>query len=192
MENDPALVAAVDVVGIHYPAINESSPLPPSINKPFWGSEDGPWRGDWTGVQFLAQAYNRPYIQGKITSHLIWSPVTSYYDLFFLPGSGLMYANTPWSGNYNVEPAIWATAHTTQFAQPGWQYIDSACGFLSGSGSCVTLKSGSDYSVIIETIGAGSSQPLTFNVTNGLSTGTVHVWRSDSTNQFIQQSDIVR
>ncbi len=191
MENYPALLAAVDVVGMHYPAINGSSPLPSTFNKPFYASEDGPWRGDWTGVQYLVQAYNHTYIQAKITKHEIWSPVTSYYDIFDLPGSGLMYANTPWSGCYNVEPAIWATAHTTQFAQPGWQYIDSACALLGGGGSYVTLKSGTDYSVIIETVTAGSSQTLTFSVTNGLSTGTVHVWRSDSTNQFIQQSDII-
>ncbi len=197
MINDSALAAAIDVVGIHYPAINGSNPLPPQFSsKPLWGSEDGfslslNGSSDWAKAQFLAKAYNRPYIDGKVTSHLIWAPISSFYDIFFLAGAGLMYANTPWSGNFNVQPAIWATAHTTQFAQPGWQYIDGACGYLSNGGSFVTLKNGTDYSVIVETTDSGSSQTLNFNVSGGLSTGTLHVWKTDVNTQFIQQADIV-
>ena len=53
-----------------------------------------------------------------------------------------MRANEPWSGFYEVQPALWATAHTTQFTRPGWVYLDgSACSQLPGGGSCVTLKS---------------------------------------------------
>jgi len=185
---DPALMSAVDVVGLHYPQPAGSSPL--SINKPLWASEDGAWRGDWIGATYLAESFNKTYIDAKITKHEIWSPVSSYYDNFFLPGSGLMYANTPWSGNYNVQPAIWAVAQTNQFAQAGWQYIDNSSARLGGGGSYVTIKNGSDYSVIIETV-KGSAENLTFNITGGLSTGTLHVWKSNATDQFVQQSDIV-
>ncbi len=95
MINDPALRDAVDVVGIHYPAVDGSAPLPASFgNKPLWGSEDGPWRGDWVGAQFLARAYNHPYIDGKITKHEIWAPISSFYDIFFLAGAGLMATRT--------------------------------------------------------------------------------------------------
>ncbi|QGQ95152.1 hypothetical protein EHS13_09770 [Paenibacillus psychroresistens] len=31
---------------------------------------------------------------------------------------------------------------------------------------------------------------MTFNLSGGLSTGIIHVWKSNSTTQFIQQSDI--
>jgi hypothetical protein len=34
-------------------------------------------------------------------------------------GPGLMYAWQPWSGHYAVPPTVWASAHTTQFAEPG-------------------------------------------------------------------------
>ncbi len=190
MNTYAALMSAVDIVGIHYPNGGSASSAQ-LLGKPLWASEDGPWRGDWTGAKFLAKEYNRNYIGGKITSTEIWSLITSYYDMLAIPGSGLMYANTPWSGHYDVEPAIWITAHTTQFAQPGWQYIDSACGLLGGSGSYVTLKNGSDYSVVIETMDAGSNQTLGFQITGGLATGPVHVWMSNSTAQFVQQSDIV-
>jgi hypothetical protein len=187
MLNSPALVNAVDVVGIHYPT--DPSPIFIPGGKRLWASEAGPWRGDWTGAQSLAQDYNQLYAGGRITRTEIWSLISSYYDFLPIPGSGLMYANTPWSGSYNVEPAIWATAHTTQFAQPGWQYIDGACGILS-TASFVTLKNGSDYSIVIETAAASASQSLTFNITGGLSTASVHVWMSDADNQFIQEGDI--
>jgi hypothetical protein len=114
-----------------------------------------------------------------------------------------MYANTPWSGNFKVQSAIWVTAHTTQFAQPGWHYIDSACGYLGGKESCacrhlqckgsyVTLKApdSNDYSVIIETVDATEPQEVVFKITGGLSTGTVHVWQTNASKSFEKLSDI--
>jgi hypothetical protein len=108
-----------------------------------------------------------------------------------------MTANTPWSGHYETGSGIWVTAHTTQFADPGWQYLDRACGlFQDGSGpvtgSYVALKSPnqSDYSIIAETTEATVPTPVTFTVTGGLSIGTVHVWRTNATDFFIQQADI--
>jgi hypothetical protein len=99
-----------------------------------------------------------------------------------------------------VEPSLWGIAHTTQFARPGWQYIDGASDYLrdaSGgvAGSYVTLKApdNSAYSIIIETADATMARPLTFQVTNGLPTGPVHVWRSDiqAGRYFVQEPDII-
>ena len=45
---------------------------------------------------------NRNYVLGRMIKTEIWSPITSYYDNLAAPNSGLMYANTPWSGHYNV------------------------------------------------------------------------------------------
>lgn len=190
MSSDPALAEAVDIIGTHYPNY-ESNSVAQAMNKPLWSSEDGPWRGDWIGAASLAKTYNRNYIQGKMTKTQVWSPVTSYYDILPIPGSGLMYANTPWSGNYNILPAIWITGHTTQFAEPGWQYIDNSSGYLNSGGSLVTLKNTNDYSVIIETIDSAVNQNVTFNIVGGLSTSTIHVWKSDENQQFVQQSDII-
>jgi hypothetical protein len=205
MKKDPALDAAVYAVGVHYPGYVDyllsgfrkgqptySSPSSAqSSGKPLWASEAGPWRGDWKGAEELAKIYNRDYIEGKMTKTEIWSPISSYYDNLPLPDSGLMTANTPWSGHYDVQPAVWAAAHTTQFAQPGWQYIDSACGYLSKGGSYVTLKSGNDYSIIIETIDASASQTVSIQVTGGLSNGIVHVWRTNRWGQFVKLADVI-
>jgi hypothetical protein len=85
------------------------------------------------------------------------------------------------------------TAHTTQFADPGWKYLDGeACGLLAPGGSYVTLKSanGKDYSVIVETFDAKQPQPVTFQIAGGLSPADIHVWRTNPQQQFIQLDDV--
>jgi hypothetical protein len=104
-----------------------------------------------------------------------------------------MKANTPWSGRYQIQPALWATAHTTQFAKPGWVYLDTACGLLDDEGSFVTLRkpdSSGHYSIIIETVDATKPQTVTFNLTSDLSTGKLHVWRTNKDSCFAQLPDI--
>ena len=202
--SDPALNAAVYAVGVHYARTNGKVNTPQyakDSGKRLWSTEDQPEFGpngvissrDWErGGKSLAQIYNHNYIDGRMTKTEIWSPVTSYYDNLAAPNSGLMYANTPWSGHYDVQSTIWVTAHTTQFAEPGWHYIDSACGYLAGKGSFVTLKSPSsgDYSVVIETIGAASPQPVRFETAGLASGGSLHVWRTDGKAMFERLPDI--
>jgi galactosylceramidase len=139
MKSDPELDAAVARVGVHYRS-TQSTPAARAVGCPLWSSEDGPWRGDWQGAESLARTLNRNYIVGKFSKTEIWSPVTAYYDSLPLPGSGVLRANEPWSGHYEIQPATSAVAHTTQFAQPGWRYLDSACKMIDG-GSVVALQS---------------------------------------------------
>jgi len=203
MQKDPELRTAVDVVSVHYPRVKGRLTTPPEardIGKPLWSSEDQPlsqngmpMTRDWaSGGRILAHLYNSNYLEGAFTKTEIWSPVTSYYDDLAAPHSGLMYANTPWSGHYDVQSAIWVTAHTTQFADPGWQYVDSACGQLPVRGSFVTLKSPNsvDYSVIVETIGASQNQPVAFRIAGHLSTGPVHIWETNATKTFEHVADV--
>jgi hypothetical protein len=202
MQKDPQLKEAVDVVGVHYPRVKGVITTPEAakeFGKPLWSSEDqplvegGPNTRDWsTGGRGLAQIYNTNYIVGRFTKTETWSPITSYYDILAAPHSGLMYANTPWSGHYDVQSAIWVTAQTTQFAQPGWQYIDSACGFLPGKGSYVTLKfpTSGDYSVILETVDAKTPLSVTFRITGSLSLETVHIWETNATKNLEHIADV--
>lgn len=184
------LKQAIAVIGVHYPHF-KSSPAAQACGKPLWSSEDGPWRGTWDGAQALSRSYNRNYVLGRMSKTEIWSLVTSYYDNLPLPRSGVMLANTPWSGHYEVQPAVWATAHTTQFAEPGWTYIDSGCAQVAG-GSVVALMApnGRDYSVIIETTEAKGPQTLAFQLAGGLSQGALHVWRSNAQRQFVSLPDL--
>lgn len=204
MQDDLALQAAIAVVSVHYPRRDGKVTTPPealTIGKPLWSSEDQPASSashilsrDWiVGGRALAQLYNDNYLKGSFTATEIWSPITSYYDVLAAPNSGLMYANTPWSGNYDVQGAIWATAHTTQFAQPGWQYLNSSCGYLPESGDYVSLKApdGRNWSVILQTIGAKHAQPVDFHIEGGLKTDAVHIWETNGTKTFEHVADVL-
>jgi hypothetical protein len=203
MEQSPELKGSVDIVSVHYPRKDGKVTTPEAartIGRPLWSSEDQPDSSaekilsrDWAiGGRSLAKLYNRNYLEGSFTATEIWSPVTSYYDILAAPNSGLMYANTPWSGHYEVQGAIWATAHTTQFAKPGWQYMDSSCGYMPEKGSYVSLKSpnGRDWSAIVETIDAKKPQRVEFQVRGGLAATTVHVWETNSTKTFEHIRDV--
>lgn len=195
MAKDPILRDAVAVIGSHYPHF-QSSETARRFGKPIWSNEDGPWSGKWAAHnQYsgnMAQIYNRNYIIGKMTKTITWSPVTSYYDNQPLPGSGLMRANQPWSGHYEVQPAIWMAAHTTQFIQPGWKYLaGNACALLPGGGSHVAAISpdGKELSLVIETFDAKTPQSLAFKIA-GLACPKLHLWRSTEKEQFVRLDDV--
>lgn len=203
MQKDPALRDAIAVVSVHYPLVDgkyTTTAEARQAGKPLWSSEDQPNSGggpilsrDWgVGGRILARLYNQNYLQGGFTATEIWSPVTSYYDDLAAANSGLMYANTPWSGHYDVQGAIWATAHTTQFAQPGWRYLEKSCGTLPENGDYVTFRSpnGKDWSVVLETIDAKQPQSVRFAIESGLSTATVHIWETNSQRTFEHIADV--
>ncbi|SRR5579884_28662 len=203
IKHDPALSEAVYAVTVHYPRKNGKLTTPEAakhLHQPLWSSEDQPDSSanvilsrDWpVGGRSLAKLYNRNYLEGGFTKTEIWSPVTSYYDILAAPNSGLMYANTPWSGFYRVQGAIWATAHTTQFAEPGWQYLDASSGYLPEAGTYVTLRSpnAKDWSLVLETIDRKSPLPLSFEITGGLAATHVHVWETNAKRTFEHVSDV--
>ena len=206
MQKDPQLHASVAAVGVHYPREKSvdgysTTPQAKSSGVPLWSNEDQPNGGggpilsrEWAvGGRLLAEIYNRNYLQGGFTKTEIWSPITSYFENLAAPHSGLMYANTPWSGHYVVQGAIWATAHTTQFAQPGWHYLDASSRFLPGNaGTYISLKhpSRNDWSVVLETIEAQSSLSINFKLVHLAAPTTVHVWETNATKTFAHVADI--
>jgi len=208
MLSDSTFNASIDIVGSHYPCTGgdggsatscTNTANAKSLGKPLWASENGS-QDENSGAIPMARAINRGYIDGKMTAYINWPLIAAIYTNLPYNTVGLMVANQPWSGNYSVGKQTWVTAHTTQFAQPGWKYIDGACGYLGGSnsnGSYITLKStnGRDYSVIIETVDATASQTVSFQTSNGLSTGTVYVWATNlnsgsSGDYFVQQASV--
>jgi hypothetical protein len=200
---DPELKGSIAVIGVHYPWVYNHVTTPPiarAIGKPLWSTEDQPNSGggpvvsrDWdVGGRLLAKLYNRNYLEGGFTGTEIWSPITSYYDILAAPNSGLMYANTPWSGSYKVQGAIWATAHTTQFAQPGWSYDNPSCGYLEHGGSFVTFLSPDrkNWSTVIESIDAREPQTVRLELAGGLRGEVIHVWETNSSTTFSHVEDL--
>ncbi|MCX6878378.1 MAG: discoidin domain-containing protein [Verrucomicrobia bacterium] len=193
---DPELNQAIAVFGEHYPLqYTMPTAVARASGKRLWSSEDGPWSGTWEGAGKLAKMFNRNWIMGGMTKTISWSLISSYYDHLPMPGSGLMKANTPWSGYYEVQPAVWSFAHTTQFTEPGWRYLDgNACGMVpDNNGSIVSLVApdGKDVSIVAETI--DRNQPLTLNVQvpAAFAERRFHIWRSNATAQFIRVGEQV-
>jgi galactosylceramidase len=205
-ENDPAYRKAVDAVGYHY--VNGREPWhidqvshrdttskAKASGKQLWASEEwsmsgGKWDG--TGAMFLARLINKLYIRDRICKTEIWCPIASIYAGLPWSDTGAMQADAPWSGHYAVWPAVWAVAHTTQFAQPGWQYLDGACGQIdpkTWKGTYVSLKDPrtGNWSLIVCTDGQIT---LRISVSDGLKTGPVHMWQSDAQDQFVKLDDI--
>jgi hypothetical protein len=203
MSADAGLLAAVDVIGVHYPKDYASTAEARQLTRdhryvPLWDSEDAYLVHPGPQAATMAQMLNRAYVAGKMTKLIHCTTVTAFPS-FINDREGLLTTASPWSGHYAVELSLWATAHTTQFVQPGWQYIDSASGYLLDAGgkvvgSYVTLKApnNSDYSIIIETSDATAERQLTFQVTHGLAIGGVHVWHSNikAGTYFLQEPDL--
>ncbi|MBK0383624.1 hypothetical protein I5M32_11710 [Pedobacter sp. SD-b] len=200
MMADPELAKAIGVINSHIPEeVNYvTTQNVRKIKKPVWSGESHFYGTNWYSAASWARSY-RSYIVGGITKIINWSLISSYHDYLVVPHSGIMVANTPWSGHYDVLASIWALAHINQFAQPGWKYLDSGCKFWSHKGSLyegpsmVTLKSPDtdDYSIIIETMDAKEPQTFHIKLSEDLSKNNLSVFQTVFMGQeFIKQPDI--
>jgi hypothetical protein len=210
MKADPALLNAVDAIGVHYPSYQSNQTARDltrnGLPVPLWASEESysicpGWvicMSTVPAAANLAKIINRNYVEGRMTK-TVHCTVAAAFPAYFPFKEGLVFATSPWSGHYDISPSLWAMAHTTQFAQPGWQYLDAASGYLRSQdgktvGSYVSLKApnNSDYSIVIETADSTTQQQFAFQVANGLSTAAIHVWHSDIKNgiYFVQEADL--
>jgi galactosylceramidase len=194
LETDADLRKAVAIISNHtiteVPVSDEVIKLSKKFNKPIWNTEEHVYKKGFDCEISLIKAFNQNYISNGVTKVMCWYLEASTYPIEPFFDVTTITAGSPWSGNYKVNPALWAYAHYGQFVKAGWKYLDGACGSLSGGGSYVTLASGVDYSTILETKGCAENQTVTFNVGGGLSTGKICVWRSDDREQFVKLDDL--
>jgi Glycosyl hydrolase family 59/Galactocerebrosidase, C-terminal lectin domain len=169
--------------------------------KPLWASELGDMdAGAQAGcaepcAPAMDRTFTREYIDARVTGELEWPAIDSYpAGVLKYENRGLLTADEPWSGHYQVNAMTWAIAHITQFASPpsasnpgGWKFVRTASGYLAGhrsNGSYVTLlrSTHDEWSTILETTAStAGKQHVTFTVRggHGLAGKTVHVWASD-------------
>ena len=196
MKTDSVLKASVAIMSAHtlndMPAPQDVIKLSEELDKPIWNSEEHIYKKGYDCEISLVESFNKNYIESGATMIVDWYLVASTYSIEPFPEDpAIMVAREPWSGNYYIRPVMWGYAHYGQFCQPGWQYVKGACGKLNGGGTYVTLKSPqNDYSIIAETKNAHSNQKIIFNVSGGLSTRKLCVWRSNANEQFVKMDNI--
>ena len=211
MATNPALAAAVDVVGVHYPGTPPAEAY--ALNKTLWASEmwDLAQVDDWQGAAFLATNL-ATHASWGLSASIAWCLIYSWYPNLNYgritgtnsgAGHSIMTASEPWSGHYEQNPTLAVMAHWTQFAQPGWSFlrVGSGIGSLPAGGSFDALvnthtpSSVLEFSVVISTMqGASAPQTVAFSIA-GLSPGralptALHVWLSTEGALFRQQADV--
>ncbi len=194
---DPAFNAATAVVGEHDQCGgptngNEcfSTATAEGLGKPLWTNELGNLDGA-TGAANMTRSEIRGYPNADLTGFITWPMMDAIPPGVPYQNRGLIYADQPWSGYYQVNAMTYAIAMMSWFTAPGWQYIDGADGGFGGltgasvysNGSYATLKSpnGTDWSTLAETTTTTAEQYANFTISGGLSSGTIHVWRTKPT-----------
>lgn len=140
LANDTAYAASVDVIGLHYPTDYGNYEECQSLGKPIWASEESSSFDDLNGAACWGRIINAHWVLNQMTSSIMWNLVGAYYHGTSWYASSLLTAVEPWSGHYEINPVIWATAHVTQFTKVGWKYLanGSGSGELSQGGYYVT------------------------------------------------------
>ena len=145
--NDTQYLNAIDVLGFHYPSDDdpETWKLANSFQKPIWAAEESSSYDDLNGAACWARVIASHYVMNNMTANIMWNLVASYSHGTNWYGSSMLTANQPWTGYYEWEqmPVVWATAHYTQFTQPGWQLlpVGRGSGELASGGYYLTLVS---------------------------------------------------
>ncbi|PTM59420.1 hypothetical protein [Desmospora activa] len=194
-KQDPALNEAIDAFGEHYTFTSTTDAQ--ASNKPLWHSEARPplrsagMRGSIGALEDVAKGIMAAYVNGKMTKVEFQPFLESWYDNVVYNTKGSLIADKPWSGHYEIGKGVWIAAHFTQFAKPGWKFIDSGSA-VGSTFNYVTLKkpdNSGNYSTIITNVTA-KPQTYTFHLSGGLSTDPVHVWRTNEKEDFVQLNSI--
>lgn len=203
---DQAFGRAVSVLGVHdicgMPTNGYHCVVPGrvrALTKPLWVSELGATPDSGTnpalpGPGGLARGLNDAYSQGGITGILVWPLLDAIPPDLPHENRGMVVADSPWDGSYQVTPLTWVIAQTTQFTAVGWRYADGADGDLPAGGSYVTYLAPdrSAWSMVAQTSVATAAQRLTVRVTGGLPDRVVHMWSTSlrGGGQFVHRGDI--
>ena len=158
--------AATSLLGTHYPGVRGSSAAERGAGLPLWSSEDYSTFSDATGAGCWARllVQNAGWGFGATVS---WYLVGSFNRGMHYGGDGLLRAEWPSSGHWEVTPMAWATMHWTLFTEPaGWGILPCPAPLngsvancaLQGGGNFAVVASEADVTVVIETFEHNASQ----------------------------------
>lgn len=202
--------SSVSIVGVH-----DSCPADPTtgysctttqtarnLGKPLWDSEIGGMDAN-TGAADMVRAINRGYNESGLTGYVQWPLIDSMPSGLPDENRGLLTADEPWSGNYQVNLMTWAIAQTAQFVNAGWVHVGGANQPLGVSGTYNTYQAPnhSAWSLVAENSSDYAGQTvvprqISVTVSGGLPSSVVHVWatnlwiHSSSPQWFAHEADI--
>lgn len=139
-------------LGQHYPGGRGTTQDERGLGLPLWSSEDYSTYSDATGAGCWARllVQNAGWGYGATIS---WYLISAFARGMDYDGDGLLRAEWPTSGHWEVTPMLWMTMHWTLFTDPGWRIlscITPQCR-LEGGGSYAVLQGNGHTSIIVET-----------------------------------------
>lgn len=143
MLRDPALMDAVDVIGVHYISASDENTrcCKKEFGKELWYSEglapanvpyltvnaDGCGLSGVNGTLDVAGRIVNMYPTGGYTMYEFQPAVAAYYSGVCYYPKQLIRANEPWSGHIEAGAGLYMAEHFAAFTKKGWQFVDSAC-----------------------------------------------------------------
>lgn len=143
MMKNERLRDAVDILGEHYNtrASENALLLNKKYGKEIWYTEgiassniarlavnsDGVGISGKNGALDVCNRIINSYYNGKMTMYEYQPAAAAYYSGVSYFPKGLLTANTPWNGYYDLDSGVWLSAHFTRFIKSGWRFVDSGC-----------------------------------------------------------------
>jgi galactosylceramidase len=189
VNEDAALKAPIFALSAHY--TDTASAAAKSSGLPLFNAESDTGMMDWTRAIWVARRIATALSTGKQSLWLFQPALDCVYENIRYQRKGILTANTPWSGHYEVHPDLWLAAQFTQFADVGWRILDAGSGAVDGDNAYVTFKdprSGA-YSIVIVN-GGSRDETYTFNTSN-VADAALHVWSTDEQAQFVSKPAII-
>ena len=122
---DADLAAAVTVFSTHGAA--KPSAAAAALGKRLWAthrSSQGE-AANLRGAAVLGAELSADAATG-FSATLVWGALCAAYDGTPEHNNGLIRADSPTTGFFSVTPSLYAVAHTSRFARPGWLTLDAA------------------------------------------------------------------
>jgi hypothetical protein len=187
LNGHPAFRKAIGVLGYHnlckYPATGNHCLVTHAARasgKPIWESEIGALR-QGTGIGAMTRSIDNAFIEVGATGLVAWPLMGSMPAYLPEEDRGLVFADEPWSGQFQVNPMTWVIAQTTQFTQPGWRHLLAGPLGINNFGSYAAYESPSHsaWTLVVQTSQAPATQIISVHVPAGLPRSVVRVWTTN-------------
>lgn len=185
---NPELKHSISAITRHYK--QDSPQILHNCGLPLLNSEDlAPFRHAFSFALEMAYKIIRSFVSGRMVQYVMHPIIEAIYDSVPYTCKSILLASSPWTGHYEVQSGLWVVSQFTQFIQPGWQFIESAC-YSSPLCSYVVLEDPQTGGVSIIILNrSDEKQRFSFTLEN-MAVPCFHRWETCEKQQFIQMADI--